>query len=72
MSRVRQRVRMGGHDVPVADIRRRFERSRVHLVEDYLPLATHWIIWDSRELPPIRLAMSATHDIDSVRKLIGL
>ncbi len=30
IARVRRRVRMGGHDVPVTDIRRRFSRSRVH------------------------------------------
>ena len=72
ISRVRQRVLMGGHNVPVADIRRRFERSRMHLVEDYLPLATNWIVWDSRELPPKQLATSAAHDINSARKLIGV
>ena len=38
IARVRRRVRMGGHDVPVADIRRRFKRSLNHLVSDYLPL----------------------------------
>ena len=32
IARVRRRVRMGGHDVPVADIRRRFKRSLNHLV----------------------------------------
>ena len=33
IARVRRRVRMGGHDVPSRDIRRRFKRSRVNLVE---------------------------------------
>lgn len=40
IARVRRRVRMGGHDVPSRDIRRRFKRSRVNLVDHYLPLAT--------------------------------
>jgi len=71
IARVRQRVRMGGHDVPVADIRRRFKRSLIHLVDDYLVLATRWAIWDNRELFAKRLAFSATHDIESVRKLIA-
>ena len=35
VARVRQRVKKGGHDVPVADIRRRFARSLVHLAADY-------------------------------------
>ena len=39
IARVRRRVRMGGHDVPVVDIRRRFKRSLIHLVDHYLPLA---------------------------------
>ena len=72
IARVRQRVRMGGHDVPTADIRRRFKRSLAHLPEDYLPLATRWALWDGWVLPPKRLAISDTHDIDSITHLIGL
>jgi len=72
VARVRQRVRMGGHHVPAADIRRRFDRSLVHLLDTYLPLATRWAIWDNRGLPAKRLAISTTHDIESVRHLIGV
>lgn|SRR5690242_17912229 len=72
IARVRQRVKLGGHDVPVADIRRRFKRSLIHLTEDYLPLATRWAVWDSRNLPAKRLAISAIETIESVRTLIGL
>lgn len=42
VARVRERVRKGGHDVPEADIRRRFERSLTNLLGDYLPLAARW------------------------------
>ena len=70
IARVRRRVRMGGHDVPVADIRRRFKRSLIHLIDDYLPLATRWAVWDNRGLPAKRIATSATDDIDSLRRLI--
>jgi predicted ABC-type ATPase len=72
IARVRRRVRMGGHDVPTADIRRRFKRSLAHLIDDYLPLATRWAIWDNRGLPAKRLATSATDDVNSVRYLIGV
>jgi predicted ABC-type ATPase len=72
VARVRRRVRMGGHYVPAADIRRRFKRSLAHLVDDYLPLATRWAIWDNRGLPAKRLATSATDDVNVVRRLIGL
>lgn len=72
IARVRRRVRMGGHNVPAADIRRRFKRSLTHLIDDYLRLATCWAIWDNRGLPAKRLAISATDDINSVRQLIGV
>jgi predicted ABC-type ATPase len=72
IARVRRRVRMGGHDVPVADIRRRFKRSLIHLVDDYLPLAERWVIWDNRGLPAKRMATSGADDVNSIRPLIGL
>jgi predicted ABC-type ATPase len=72
IARVRQRVQQGGHHVPAADIRRRFKRSLNHLLDDYLPLATRWVMWDSRSLPAKRLAISGLNAIESVRPLIGL
>lgn len=72
VARVRLRVKQGGHHVPAADIRRRFKRSLEHLLADYLPLASRWIIWDSRVLPAKRLAISARDDIESVRRLIAV
>jgi len=72
IARVRRRVRLGGHDVPVSDIRRRFYRSLLHLTGNYLPLATRWVIWDNRGLPAKALATSATNDVSSVRHLIGI
>lgn len=71
IARVRRRVRMGGHNVPTAHIRRRFKRSLNHLVDDYLSLATRWAIWDNRGLPAKRVATSATDDVNSVRRLLG-
>jgi predicted ABC-type ATPase len=72
IARVRQRVQQGGHHVPAADIRRRFKRSLVHLLDDYLPLATRWAVWDSRSLPAKRLANSGVNVIESLRPLTGL
>lgn len=72
IARVRQRVQQGGHHVPAADIRRRFKRGLVHLLEDYLPLATRWAMWDSRRLPARRMAISAVNSVESVRSIIGL
>jgi len=72
VARVRKRIKLGGHSVPEADIRRRFLRSREHLVLDYLPLAIRWSIWDNQTLAAKQLASSDTHGIDSVGKIIGL
>jgi predicted ABC-type ATPase len=72
IARVRQRVKLGGHNVPVSDVRRRFKRSLIHLLDDYLLLASRWAVWDSRILPVKQLVISTTHDIESVRKLIDL
>jgi predicted ABC-type ATPase len=63
---------MGGHSVPVEDIRRRFKRSLTHFIDDYLPLATRWAIWDNRGLPAKWMATSATNDVNLVRRLIAL
>jgi predicted ABC-type ATPase len=60
IARVRERVRKGGHDVPVADIRRRFARGRQHFVHDYAPLADRWAVWNTLVNPPRLLCDSAT------------
>lgn len=70
VNRVRQRVLKGGHNVPPKDIRRRFKRSRLHARNDYLPLATRWIIWDARSLPVKRLANSDEPVQDILNKLL--
>ncbi len=48
IARVAHRVRMGGHGVPEADLRRRFDRSLANL-EVHKPLVDHWEVWESRE-----------------------
>jgi predicted ABC-type ATPase len=71
MKRVRARVRLGGHNIPELELRRRFERSQENLLNDYLPLATYWTLWDSRTLPPKKLANSEKSDIDFVRRWLN-
>ena len=48
IARVAHRVRMGGHNVPETDLRRRFDRSLANL-EVYKPLVDHWEVWESRQ-----------------------
>lgn len=47
VNRVALRVKRGGHDIPRADIDRRFHRSLKNLFELYLPLADRWVILDN-------------------------
>jgi predicted ABC-type ATPase len=46
IERVRRRVRSGGHDIPEADIRRRWRHSRLNLVR-LLPLLTELRVYDN-------------------------
>lgn len=52
IARVAHRVRLGGHGVPEADLRRRFGRSLANL-ETYKALADMWEVWDSRDGTPV-------------------
>jgi predicted ABC-type ATPase len=52
VQRVAQRVRQGGHAVPEADVRRRFDRGREHFETLYKPLVDAWMLYDnSGEVP---------------------
>ena len=61
VGRVALRVKHGGHHVPEDDIRRRYDRSRTHFREDYLPLADAWGLWENQSPPAVQIADSATH-----------
>jgi predicted ABC-type ATPase len=70
IERVAQRVRDGGHDVPVADIRRRFYRSLQNLVKLYLPLSDRWTIWDATLTKPRPLLESHRDSERDVRSIL--
>jgi len=71
VARVALRVKLGGHHVPEDDVRRRFERSRRHFLEDYLPLADEWVLWDNVEPPHRRLADSSTNTLDQLETMLA-
>ena len=54
--RVRERVKKGGHDVPRADLQRRFLPSLRNFFQRYLPLADHAVLYDSTLQPPCLVA----------------
>jgi len=47
LRRVAARVRQGGHDVPAADVLRRFARSWRNFQNVYRPLADAWTVYDN-------------------------
>lgn len=52
LSRVRGRVIKGGHDVPAAVVRRRFDRSIRNFGLHYRRLADSWILFDNSGAVP--------------------
>jgi predicted ABC-type ATPase len=72
IARVRDRVKMGGHDVPVADIRRRFGRSLQHFVNDFAPLSDRWAVWDNQTSPPKLLGESRTCSMRQLEAIVEL
>lgn len=58
IERVRLRVFNGGHNVPVMDIRRRFERSWMNFQKIYKHLADKWTIFDTSGDRPLIIERS--------------
>lgn len=58
LARVARRVTEGGHDVPEADVRRRFARSAANLAL-YARLADRWRVFDNRGARPVCVAEGA-------------
>jgi len=50
IERVRRRVSAGGHDIPEAVIRRRYERGLRNFFALYRPLADRWRVYDNSNL----------------------
>jgi predicted ABC-type ATPase len=49
IERVKERVRLGGHDIPEETIRRRFDRGIKNLFELYIPIVDSWSVRDTSE-----------------------
>ncbi len=58
LQRIANRVRQGGHDVPRADVIRRFRRSWNNFQTLYKPLANIWSAYDNSETSPRLLERS--------------
>lgn len=56
LSRIKGRVAQGGHDIPVQDVRRRFNRSIANFFRLYQSLADSWMLFDNAGAVPILIA----------------
>ena len=57
LRRIAARVRQGGHNVPRADVLRRFERSWSNFNRHYRSLADRWEVYDNSQRTPRLLEM---------------
>jgi len=51
VERVARRVRSGGHDIPEATIRRRYQMGLNYLFRSYMPVCDKWILADNSAPP---------------------
>ncbi len=56
ISRIKSRVAQGGHDVPVRDVLRRFNRSISNFFKLYQSLADSWMLFNNAGVIPILIA----------------
>lgn len=55
--RVANRVRQGGHGVPLDDIQRRYSAGIKNLFRLYLPILDGWCLYDASKFPPELIAV---------------
>jgi predicted ABC-type ATPase len=67
LRRVKERVSMGGHDVPEGTIIRRFNRGLYNLVYFYRPLLDSWILFDNSGEYPLVIA----REMDGILTIIN-
>jgi len=71
IERVAERVRMGGHDVPDATIRRRYNAGIRNFFGLYQPLADGWRVYDNTDVTPRLIASGSSGKIDSVENSVA-
>jgi predicted ABC-type ATPase len=59
VERVKERVRLGGHDVPENDIRRRYQRGISNFFDFYRQLAQSWNVYDNSSRESVLVAEGA-------------
>lgn len=52
IQRVADRVAAGGHNIPEATVRRRYQRGIFNLINLYIPICDSWIIVNNKDVVP--------------------
>jgi len=68
LSRIKNRVVNGGHDVPVQDVRRRFKRSISNFFKLYQAFVDSWMLFDNAGLDPILIAQRKNSRIQIINE----
>ncbi|MDO8525431.1 MAG: zeta toxin, partial [Candidatus Omnitrophota bacterium] len=56
LTRIKDRVADGGHDIPAVDVKRRFERGLDNFFNRYKLIADTWLLFDNSDVTPRLLA----------------
>jgi predicted ABC-type ATPase len=56
LTRVEERVRAGGHNIPENDVRRRFRRGLYNFSHLYRAVVDDWMLFDNSSAAPVRIA----------------
>ena len=63
IARIKDRVADGGHDVPIQDVKRRFQRSIYNFLKLYQPLADSWMLFNNAGSIPALIARGKNNHI---------
>ena len=66
IARVKDRVAQGGHNVPIQDIKRRFERSTEKFFKQYRLLVDQWMLFNNSKSKPELIARKQNAHIDVI------
>ena len=68
LSRIKDRVSAGGHDVPAVDVRRRFYRGIYNFIHHYKSLADTWLLFNNADSVPKLIAREKGGQVDIIDK----
>lgn len=61
VARVEERVRLGGHDVPVDTVRRRYDQGLRNFFRVYMPMADSWQYFDNSDVSSPKVVATGTN-----------